>query len=53
MVFMSESWEREIYTLQYIIHMENHEIISNVHHRKGNGGRPAIIVNKKNTIFRT
>ena len=46
LVFMSESWERESYTLEEIIHLENHIVISNVHQRKGTGGRPAIIVNR-------
>ena len=46
LVFMSESWEREEKSLQEIIHLENHEIVSNVHQRKGKGGRPAIFVDK-------
>ena len=46
MIFLSELWERENYTLEDIIHLENHEVISNVYQRKGTGGRPAIIVNK-------
>ena len=46
-VFMSESWEREDNTLHNIIVLEDHEIISNVYQRKGQGGRPALIVNKK------
>ena len=46
LVFMSESWEREEKTLIEVIRLEDHEIISNVHQRKGKGGRPAIIVNK-------
>ena len=45
-VFMSESWEREDKTLQQIINLENHEVVSDVHQRKGMGGRPAVIVNK-------
>ena len=44
---MSESWEREEKTLVDIIKLDDHEIISNVYQRKGKGGRPAIIVNKK------
>ena len=46
-VFMSESWEREENKLHDIIKLENHEVISNVYQRKGTGGRPALIVNKK------
>ena len=48
LIFMSESWEREELTLQEIIKLDNHEVVSNVFQRKGKGGRPAIIVNKKN-----
>ena len=46
-VFMSESWERENCTLDEIIKLEDHSIVSNVYQRKGTGGRPAIIVNNK------
>ena len=46
-VFMSESWEREDKTLNAIIELQDHEIISNVYQRKGQGGRPALIVNRK------
>ena len=42
---MSESWEREYLTLNQIIKLEDHTVISNVSQRKGKGGRPAIIVN--------
>ena len=44
-LFMSESWERENLQLDQIIHLDNHTIISNVYQRKGQGGRPALIVN--------
>ena len=47
LVCMSESWEREHLTLDKIITMDNYTIISNVHQRKGKGGRPAIIANHK------
>ena len=47
---MSESWEREDQTLHDIIKLESHEIISNVHQRRGKGGRPAIIVNKNKYV---
>ena len=50
LLFMSESWEREDLTLSEIITLEDHIIISNVHQRKGKGGRPAIIVNNKKYI---
>ena len=42
---MSESWEREELTLDELIELDDVEIISNVHQRRGKGGRPAIIVN--------
>ena len=45
-LFMSESWEREHLTLNEIINLEDHEIVSNVSQRSGVGGRPAIIANK-------
>ena len=43
---MSESWERENLTLDEIIKLDEHEVISNVAQRTGKGGRPAIIANK-------
>ena len=46
-IFLSESWERENLTLDQIIKLEDHEVISNVNQRIGAGGRPAIIANKK------
>ena len=47
LICMSESWEREDLTLQEVIEIENFQVISNVHQRKGHGGRPAIIANAK------
>ena len=52
-LFMSESWERENLTLDKIINLENYQVISNVHQRSGIGGRPALIINEKNTMLRT
>ena len=46
-IFMSESWEREDKTLDEIINLEDHVVISNVHQRQGVGGRPALIINNK------
>ena len=40
---ISESWEREGQTLDQVIKLDNHKIISNVFQRKEVGGRPAII----------
>ena len=45
MLLISESWERENLTLDKIINLEDHTVISNVHQRIGQGGRPAIIAN--------
>ena len=45
--FMSESWERENLTLDQIITLENVEVISSVHQRRGVGGRPALIIKKE------
>ena len=47
LLFMSESWERDYLTLDEIIKLDDHTIISNVSQRKGTGGRPAIFVNNK------
>jgi hypothetical protein len=44
LVCMSESWERENLTLDKVIKMDDFKVLSNVHQRKGKGGRPAIIV---------
>ena len=45
LICMSESFEREDLPLEELIKIENFRVISNVHQRKGKGGRPAIIVN--------
>ena len=45
-LFLSESWERENLTLDEIINLEDHQVISNVNQRSGVGGRPAIVANK-------
>ena len=46
-IFMSESWERENKTLQELIKLDDHTILSNVYQWKGKGGRPALIVNTR------
>ena len=46
-IFMTESWEREDKTLDEIINLEDHVVISNVHQRQGVEGRPALIINNK------
>ena len=45
--FMSESWERENKTLHEIVNLDDNIVISNVHQRRGIGGRPALIVSTK------
>ena len=45
LILMSESWERDNLTLDKLIHLPNHTIISNVSQRRGTGGRPAIFAN--------
>ena len=49
-VFMSESWERDNLTLDKIIRLDSHTVISNVHQRNGVGGRPALIVNHEKLL---
>ena len=44
---MSESWEREGEQLDQVIQLDDFTIISNVHQRRGVGGRPALFVNNK------
>ena len=46
-IFMSESFEREENTLNNLIKLDDHVVISNVNQRKGKGGRPAIFANFK------
>ena len=46
LLLLSESWERDYLTLDQIIRLEDHVVISNVNQRRGKGGRPAIIANK-------
>ena len=47
LICMSESWEREELTLNEVIQIDDYKVISNVHQRKGTGGRPAIIANSR------
>ena len=50
-VCMSESWERESFGVNKLLQLENFEIISNVHQRKGRGGRPLVIEKKGKYII--
>ena len=47
LICLSESWEREELPLDELINIDGFKVISNVHQRKGKGGRPAIIANTK------
>ena len=47
LVCMSETWERDEETLEKIVNMEDFTVISSRFQRKGQGGRPAIVVNNK------
>ena len=51
-IFMSESWERLDQPLEEIIHLPDHTIISNPHQRRGQGGRPALIINHRKYIIK-
>ena len=51
LICISESWERENATLETIIEIDDYKVISNVHQRKGRGGRPAIIVNSRKYVI--
>ena len=50
-IFMSESWERENKTLNEIINLPDHVVISNLNQRRGVGGRPALIINSKKFVI--
>ena len=45
-IFLSESWEHYL-TLDKVIKLDDHKVISNVSQRTGKGGWPAIIANCK------
>ena len=47
LIFISESWEKEYLPLSELLSLEDYTVISNVHQRKGMGGRPAIIANSQ------
>ena len=51
LVCMSESWEREELTLSEVINIPDYTVISNVHQRRGKGGRPAIIANSRKFLI--
>ena len=45
--FMSKLWERKSKILAEKINLEDYQMLSNVPQRKGQGGRPAIVVNRR------
>ena len=47
LAFVSESHEREDFPLVDSLQLDGFDIISNVHQRRGKGGRPALIVKKE------
>ena len=49
---MSESWERPDQPLEEIINLPDHIVISNPHQRRGQGGRPALIINQRKYIVK-
>ena len=52
-ITISESWERENFTLQELLKMENYKIITNVKQRDFKGGKPAIIINEEKFYVKT
>ena len=45
LVCMSESWEREYFSVEELLKLDNYDVISNVHQRTGRGVRPLILAN--------
>ena len=43
-ILMSESWEREKFSLKQLLNLDNYEIVMNVQQRDARGGKPAILV---------
>ena len=59
LVFLSESHERwyptkrgDDQTLNELISLEDHIVISNPHQRNGKGGRPALVINNKKFLVK-
>ena len=48
-ICVSESWERENYSLKDLLKLTNYEVITNVVQRDFGGGKPAIIINLEYT----
>ena len=51
-IFMSESWERDVKDLEKLINLDTHQVVSNYSQRRGMGGRPAIFVNKQKFVVK-
>ena len=51
-ICMSETWERESFTLEQLLDLPDYEIITNVKQRDFKGGKPAIMVNSNKFIVK-
>ena len=51
-IFISETHEQLSKPLAETLVMENFTVISNVHQRRGKGGRPTLVINNTNIMFR-
>ena len=49
-ICMSESWEQKDKSLEQLLDLPNYQIITNVKQRDFKGGKPAILVNEKNSL---
>ena len=46
-VCMSESWERDNYSLEDLLQLDTYTIVTNEVHRETSGGKPAILIKKE------
>ena len=44
--FISESWDRDNQSLEQTIAMDGYQIVKNIKQRDGQGGKPALMINK-------
>ena len=44
--FISESWDRDNQSLEQTIKMDGYQVVKNVKQRSGQGGKPALMINK-------
>ena len=47
-VCISESWERDNFTLEQLLQLDNYKVITNVKQRNFKGGKPAILIKDDN-----